>query len=117
MSNPYVTVQGPNYGAGLMNWQGMLNPQQGQANKPPGQQQPGQPGQPGQPQGGPPGQPGSQAQQQMQGLGQRLRQMFMPGGGQPGGPGQMGGPMPIGQQGFGGQQPITPTTPGPTGLY
>lgn len=112
MSNPYVTVQGPNYGAGLMDWQGMLNPQQGQANKPPGQPQPGQPGQP---QGGAPGQPGTQAQQQMQGLGARLRQMFMPQGGQPGG--QMGGPMPIGPQASGGPQPMTPTAQGPTGLY
>lgn len=113
MSNPYVTVQGPNYGAGLMNWQGMLNPQQGQANKPPGQPQPGQPGQPGQPQGRVPGQQGTQAQQQMQGLGARLRQMFMPQGGQQ----QPGNPMPIGQQGFGGPQPMTPTAQGPTGIY
>lgn len=116
MSNPYVTVQGPNYGAGLMNWQGMLNPQQGQANKPPGQQQPGQPGQPQGGAPGAPGQPGTQAQQQMQGLGARLRQMFMPQGGQPGG-GQPGAPMSIGQQGFGGPQPMTPTAQGPTGLY
>lgn len=93
-NNPYVTVQGPNYGAGLMNWQGM-----NQIGSPPSGQQPqqgaasgGAP--PGQGPSGAPGQPGTTQQQQMQGLGQRLMVMF----------------------GLGGQSGSTPSTDNPTSL-
>jgi hypothetical protein len=103
MSNPYVTVQGPNYGAGLMNWQGLLNPSQGGAGKPPQQQQGAAPGQSGQP---------NQAQQQIQGLGQRLMTMF--GGGQP----QPGNPMPLQPPTMGAPQPSMSINPASlSGIY
>ena len=107
--NPYLTVNSPSYAAPLMDWQGLLNPQQRQQQRQPGQPQPGAPGQPGQP-----GQP-NQAQQQMQGLGAWLQQRFGLGGSQP------GAPMNIVPPGAGmstpaaGPMPLTPQ--GNPGLY
>jgi hypothetical protein len=102
-NNPYVTVASPSYAAPILDWQGMLNPQQQkQGGNMNGQPQPARPGvMPGAP--GQPGQP-TQAQQQAQGLGQRLWQMFN-GGGQP----QPGQPMNINPAGGGvGAQPMMP---------
>lgn len=103
-NNPYVTVASPSYAAPILNWQGMLNPQQ--------QKQGGNMGPNGQPQPGAPGQP-TQAQQQMQGLGARLAQMFGMGGQQP------GQPMNINPMGGAGGPPMMPpsSAPGPQGIY
>jgi hypothetical protein len=74
-ANPYLTVGAPNYAGPMMDWQKMaqgMMPQQ--VSRPPITPAQG-------PQGATAGQP-NMAQQQMQGLGARLRAMF--GGGQPG---------------------------------
>jgi hypothetical protein len=107
-TNPYLTVNAPSYTAPMLDWQKMaggissgLTGQPQQVNRPPvTPPQGGQPGPPGQPQP-------NQAQQQMQGLGARLRAMFGGQGGQPGAP-QMGQPQmqpqPPGMAGGGGPQ-------------
>lgn len=74
-ANPFLTVGAPNYAGPMMDWQKMaqgMMPQQ--VSRPPITPAQG-------PQGATAGQPGQQpnmAQQQMQGLGARLRAMFGP---------------------------------------
>jgi hypothetical protein len=120
-NNPYSVVQGPNYGAGLMNWSqlgqmgapsNLPTPAQAQA----GASAPNNLVTPAQAQAAAaaPGNP-SQAQQQMQGLGQRLMAMFGGGGQQPqpGQPMSLAPPTPPAQP-----QPAVPTNPAsPYGLY
>jgi hypothetical protein len=124
-NNPYSVVQGPNYGAGLMNWSqlGQLGgspdnklptPAQAQA----GASAPNNLVTPAQAQAGAaaPGSP-SQAQQQVQGLGQRLMAMLgLSGGGQQPQAGQPMSLAPPTQPGA--AQPSVPANPAsPYGLY
>lgn len=92
-NNPYTAVPSPSYAAPLINWQGLMNSQ--------GQRPPQGQGQGAQPGAAPGGQPPSMAQQQMQGLGGRLMQMF--------GLNQPQGPQ--------GQRPANPAQPGSQGQF
>jgi hypothetical protein len=130
-NNSYMTVQGPDYGQGLMNWSQLgqmggaapvsKTPVQAQAGaSTPGSIIPPTQGQAGA--GAPsPVAPPTQAQQQMQGLGQRLLQMF--GGGSPNAAGTAGASPSIGNPtSLAPQQPAPQPSPpvnpaSPYGLY